>query len=212
MREIIKTIIELAKERPIFHSEADFQHALAWKIQKELPKASIRIEFPIRKNKLNKHIDIKVINKNENVYIELKYKTQILEVKQKNEKFILKNQSAKDIGRYDFLKDIQRLEEIIEKREKCIGYAILLTNENAYWEKQHRQNTYDADFKIYENRALTGKLKWNEKTSEGTKRNREQSIELRNNYIIKWHDYSKPSTSINGTFRFVVIKVLNNEG
>jgi hypothetical protein len=37
----------LAKQRPIFHSEADFQHAIAWEIHKHLPRASVRLERPI---------------------------------------------------------------------------------------------------------------------------------------------------------------------
>ena len=35
----------LAKYRKIFHSEADFQHALAWQIHKEMPDCKIRLEF-----------------------------------------------------------------------------------------------------------------------------------------------------------------------
>lgn len=35
----------LSVKRPIFHSEADFQHALAWELQSEFPKASIRLVF-----------------------------------------------------------------------------------------------------------------------------------------------------------------------
>ena len=37
----------LAKQRPIFHSEADFQHAIAWEMHKHLPRASVRLERPI---------------------------------------------------------------------------------------------------------------------------------------------------------------------
>ncbi|MBS3763395.1 MAG: hypothetical protein KGZ25_08855, partial [Planctomycetes bacterium] len=46
MKEVLG---ELATERRIFHSEADFQHALAWKIREELEKRDkefrIRLEY-----------------------------------------------------------------------------------------------------------------------------------------------------------------------
>jgi hypothetical protein len=34
----------LAERRPVFHSERDFQHALAWQIQLAYPEAQIRLE------------------------------------------------------------------------------------------------------------------------------------------------------------------------
>jgi hypothetical protein len=39
-------LTELARERTVFHSEADFQHAFAWKINEHLPDAEIRLEVP----------------------------------------------------------------------------------------------------------------------------------------------------------------------
>ena len=38
------TMDSLAAKRPIFHSEADFQHALAWEVQLAHPNAGIRLE------------------------------------------------------------------------------------------------------------------------------------------------------------------------
>lgn len=36
---------QLAHRRPIFHSEADFQFALAWRIKETLPDYEIRLEY-----------------------------------------------------------------------------------------------------------------------------------------------------------------------
>ncbi len=44
MGEVLNT---LATQRRVFHSEADFQHALAWEIHRRLPHAAIRLEYPI---------------------------------------------------------------------------------------------------------------------------------------------------------------------
>src|SRR5437764_4611807 len=60
----------LSAERPIFHSEADFQHALAWLIHSEHPNAQIRLETrPERGIRL----DLLVVVGGERIAIELKY-------------------------------------------------------------------------------------------------------------------------------------------
>jgi hypothetical protein len=53
----------LANLRPIFHSEAEFQHAIAWEIHKRLPRASVRLERPVEVSHLNKrlHVDIWIV-------------------------------------------------------------------------------------------------------------------------------------------------------
>jgi hypothetical protein len=42
--ELNQIIQKLANERPIFHSEADFQHGLAWLIHEEFPSCRMRLE------------------------------------------------------------------------------------------------------------------------------------------------------------------------
>lgn len=37
------TLQSLSTDRPIFHSEHDFQHALAWAIHERVPNAHIRL-------------------------------------------------------------------------------------------------------------------------------------------------------------------------
>ncbi len=44
-----KLMADLAAHRPIFHSEADFQHALAWQIHEAMPDCEIRLEWPYPK-------------------------------------------------------------------------------------------------------------------------------------------------------------------
>lgn len=56
----IKDVLEkLSKERPIFHSEKDFQFSLAWKIKSLYPEVAVRLEKPMcRDTDKNEHIDI----------------------------------------------------------------------------------------------------------------------------------------------------------
>ena len=46
--EIGEILSALAEQRPVFHSEADFQHAFAWEIHQQLPMASVRLELPVQ--------------------------------------------------------------------------------------------------------------------------------------------------------------------
>ena len=45
MLDIPELMRELARERPLFHSEADFQHALAWRIHETISDCGIRLEY-----------------------------------------------------------------------------------------------------------------------------------------------------------------------
>ena len=88
----------LSKSRPIFHSEADFQHALAWQIHEEIPDCQVRLEFnllPAQGKRLYLDIWLRALG----VAIELKYPTRKLELEWESEPFGLRNQAAQDIRR-----------------------------------------------------------------------------------------------------------------
>lgn len=205
---IINAIRELSTKRKIFVSEADFQFALAWEIQKYMPNAQIRLEYCPVNIDASMHIDIIVKFDNKVYPIELKYLTAIFDAEVENEKYILKNQSAQDERRYDFLKDICRLEKLagtLNEFEK--GYAILLTNDSNYWKKPVSLSTNDAAFRINEGAIKSGELKWTENTGSGTLLNREKSINLSVAYSMNWQKYSEINNSRNGEFRFLCIEV-----
>src|SRR5579859_5225485 len=102
----------LGQQRPVFHSEADFQHALAWLIHLQQPDTRIRLEYrPLPSEPL--YLDLWVEDDSSALAIELKYPTRRLMVEHAGEHFSLKNQSAQDLTRYDFIKDIGRLERVV---------------------------------------------------------------------------------------------------
>jgi len=168
--EISEVLSSLAKQRPVFHSEADFQHAFAWEIHQRLPSdALVRLELPVQVRQQFLHIDVWVVYQNATLAVELKYKTRRLTVHIGNEQYRLKDQSAQDISRYDFLKDVQRLEQVVAVHPNSIGYAVLLTNDSAYWKKPVNHSTVDADFRLYDGRVVEGVLAWGVNASDGTK-------------------------------------------
>ena len=205
MLNINELLVSLSGKRPIFHSEADFQHAMAWEIHEKFPESNIRLELPVHINNRDLHVDLWIKNQDMFFAIELKYKTRGLSINLRNEHFYLKNQSAQDIGRYDFLHDIERLELVSSEIKDVIPFAIILTNDSAYWSNQGIKNTVDSDFRLYNGRNLTGQLKWGSQASEGTKKNREQPITLRHNYHVSWKRFSQLNTYNYGEFKFLIL-------
>ena len=200
----------LAEQRPVFHSEADFQHALAWELHRCLPRANVRLERPVELQQGVKpiHVDIWVEQDGEVFALELKYKTRSLQPLERGERFVLQNHGAQDIGRHDFVKDVWRVETIVANLAHATGYAILLTNEPSYWTRAHNSRTVDVDFRLHEGRELHGSLGWGAHASPGTKRGREKPLHLTGSYPLRWEDYSRTSAEAKcATFRYLVVAV-----
>ncbi len=196
----------LASQRHFYYSEADFQHAFAWELHKQFPHSQVRLERPIKANDKLLHLDFQILLSNKSIAVELKYKTRKLTIESEGDSYCLSNHGALDQGRYDFIKDITRLENITSSIENCEGYAILLTNESAYW-KPRFKHTVDKDFSLTEDRVLTGQLAWDEATSIGTKKNRENPMQVNGSYELNWQDYSFAGTEKCGQFRYLALHV-----
>lgn len=210
MTDIEEALERLAIKRPLFHSEADFQHALAWKIHQQLPDHSIRLELKPPHINDRFYIDLWVANKENAIAIELKYKTRGLSLEHEDERFDLLNQSAQDCGRYDFCKDIERLEVVVSKKPNMIGYAIFLTNDSAYWKETKKDQPADSDFRIHEGRKLSGNLEWGSQASEGTKRGRNNPISIKGTYDLTWKNFSETNLkSPYGKFRYLLVIIGN---
>ena len=197
-------MVTLAEERPIFHSEADFQHALAWQLHKAMPNEEIRLEYkPFQNERM--YLDIWLPGAG--VAIELKYLTKGLEQRSRQESFALLDQEARDIRRYDFLRDVQRLERVEADFELAeVGYAILLTNDPLYWELSSR-STIDKDFRLHEGRKITGDMTWSPKAGKGTTNGREEPIRLICSYDCVWRDYFSFGEATNQQFRYLMVEV-----
>ncbi|MEN6594958.1 MAG: hypothetical protein ABFC31_08470 [Clostridiaceae bacterium] len=202
-----KCITALRDKREIFHSEADFQFALAWEIQLAYPKAVVHLEY-CPKAMPNMHIDIVVLYGGKFYPIELKYKTANLDVDLGSEAFHLKNHGAQDIGKYDCMLDIQRIESmrgVIPGFEK--GYAVWLTNDSLYWKAPCKTGVFYREFSIHEGSIKRGVMSWDEKTGKGTTKGRTKPVVLRGTYTINWKPYSTVKADRNGEFYYALIEV-----
>ncbi len=197
----------LADSWKVFHSEADFQHALAWHIHQAMPESQVRLEVDVMQvEHQRRFLDIWLPL--EGIAIELKYKTRGLELEQDDEPFVLRNQSAQDQGRYDVLLDIQRLELMRSNLEQCkAANAVLLTNDSSYWKVPTHRDTVDADFRVHEGRAVSGALAWAARASSGTVGGRESPIQIRGSYRLRWQEYSNFPGKSYGSFRYLAVSV-----
>lgn len=206
MFRLVDIMLELAAERPVFHSEADFQHALAWQIQTTWPDTRVRLEYrPLADEPM--YTDIWCEWHDQSLAIELKYPTRELTVADRGERFVILNHSAQDVTRYFFVKDIVRLERVVAQRPNTAAAAIMLTNEPLFWKTPvSRLPTIDEAFRIHDGRALSGHCAWSAKAGKGTTAGKEAPLDLQGTYRLAWHNYVSFPEQRWGQFRFVNVE------
>lgn len=194
----------LAKKRPVFHSECDFQFALAWEIQVQYPKARLRLERPVPDSKPLEYTDLLVYYDRETVAFELKYKLPggpKKRVLHEDEWFSVAGQGAPLYGRYDCVKDIWRLERLVAAGHATAGIAILLTNYKSYWNSNPKEAQKDRAFHIHDGRELKGALDWPMEAKSSAKR---PPFSLLGRYPCRWKNYSRIP---GGDFRALITHV-----
>jgi len=204
LHDILST---LALKRPLFHSEADFKHALAWEIQTHYPDAKIRLEYRPATIDGKMYVDVWVELHSQITAIELKYKTRPLDAGHGGEAFRLLGQGAQDQARYDFLLDVHRLERVVAAYPRSVGAAIFLTNDRGYWVAPRALQSVDAAFRLHEGRSLEGELAWGAAAAAGTKSGRDGSITLAAKYGVAWAEYSTLESNDNGLFRYLLVSI-----
>lgn len=206
MLKITELMKSLSETRPIFHSEADFQHALAWEIQKTIPDdGQVRLEYPFGDGPERKYLDIWL--RDMKIAIELKYRTQQLNRVINGESFVLRPHSALDTGRYGFIRDIRRLEQVRQCKLSDTGFAVLLTNDPLFWDSP-KNKTQDEDFLLYDNREIKGEMKWSKVKKWMKKEGVDKPIKLDGCYRLNWQDYPEVcGREKYSQFRYLAVKV-----
>lgn len=198
----------LAKNRPVFHSEADFQHSLAWEIHQKVPESSIRLEYPIRLPSQNGkpwYLDMLVTVDGVRYAIELKYSTAAAEIVSGGEIFGLRYQSAADLMCYSFCLDVHRIEQMIQAGKADGGVAVILANQPYFWTvpTNGKKSNHD-DFRIHEGRTLTGTLEWGSTEAKS----RQEPIELNGSYHVTWKNYHQfDEVKKYGAFKYMMLSV-----
>lgn len=203
MLDVAEPMNDLARDRPVFHSEADFQHSLAWCMHESIPNGEVRLEFkPFPSEPMYLDIWLPGIG----VAVELKYPTRMLNLQHQGESFDVRDQRAQDTRRYDFLRDIERLERLRTLPNVRTGFAVLLTNDPTYWKRSSRPATVDEAFRLHEGRTKTGEMAWAESASAGTTKHREDPIRLNGSFELHWQDYADMEDGHHRQFRYLVVQ------
>lgn len=197
----------LAQRRPVFHSEADFQHAFAWEAHQTDPALRVRLETHpepnVRLDLLLSRTDLE-----RHTAVELKYLTAGWSGDVDGEHFALKNHGAQDVRAYDVVKDIGRLERFVGTRRGWNGVFVAITNDASFWRPVTHGRATNADaFRIYEGVVLAGARAWGPSTGLGTMRNRESAIELIGSHRLAWENYAVVDNGPRGLFRALVLEV-----
>jgi len=196
---------KLAEERPVFHSEADFQHAFAWVIRHEHQSAKIRLERRVElmndKGPKPAYLDLWVDLEGTRTAIELKYQTADFHHETDGETFHLRNKGAEDNLGYDFLHDLERLERFVDQNgDHSAGHAILLSNERL-WSYRPTATPRSKDaFRLHEGRVVTGPQAWGKAVPPTNSRH--HPITLRGTYALTWQPYR-----IGGPFQYLHLPV-----
>ena len=177
---------ELAKKRPIFHSEADFQFALAWHIKETVPQCEIRLEW---KPFLDENLHLDMWLPTHSTAIELKYPvTASLDIWHGDERFMPRIRRRSQ-AQYGFVKDIERIERMVDHDKVERGFAVLLTNHEGFWKPPKSSSWRDTDsanFRIHHGMELKDTRHWLSKRKPSTKKS---PVELRESYEMFWRDY-----------------------
>jgi hypothetical protein len=194
----------LALKRPIFHTEADFQHALAWEIHLRHPDAGIRLEKRVA-TRPNIDLDLFVELGGSRLGVELKYPRGRMSAKVGDELFILST-GADDYSRYFAVEDMARLERLVAQQTIDCGALVFLTNVANVWTPpaSGRAVLYD-EFRLHHGRTVTGTMSWGDWGALGGRPSRaSRSITLHASYPILWRDYSIDDGE---QFRYFIIVV-----
>lgn len=207
MIDFQNVLATLSRSRRVFHSEADFQFALAWTLREMDPHLHIRLESHPEPAV---SLDLLIADTSADMTwaVEMKYLTRLLTCDDAGERLQLKNHGAQDIRGYDVVKDLHRVERFVSGKPGWRGAVVVLTNDASYWRPRTHGRPTNADaFRIGEDVTLSGERAWGLHTGSGTMKGREATLGLAGSYRLRWSDFSRVDASPAGTFRSLVIEV-----
>ena len=205
----IESLLEtLRTQRPIFHSERDFQCSLA-ELMRDKGYSNVNLEVPGYDDLIgyigekNRRVDIVADGR---VAIELKFPPAPLSVTCNGDDFHLKGSKSVIKGRYRFWKDLWRVEQLVNNGVVKTGYAITITNRD-YWSPKKKED-WLSDFATENGRRLSGSVKLRPELGGSRKilsEMKKDIFEFKYHYEVNWATWSNfgcPS----GDFRYACMK------
>ena len=206
----------VAAVRPVFHSEADFQHELAMELRRS--GYGVRLEVPhsiaVNGAQVGAELDILVIEPKtqRRTAIELKYVTARKTVVHAGETFNLCQNWGTNLSRFDCWADFQRVGGLVAAGGAHCGFAIFLTNaEDAWLVDAGPTGIMAQQFSIHDNRnvATGAVMDWvpNAPPVGSVLKKRlppYSPITVQTHTVCTWTDYSVLPEP-NGRFRYLLL-------
>lgn len=203
---LTSALASLAERRPLFHSEADFQHELAWELRGGNPALQLRLERPMSQK--SGYIDLLVLGEAQHhaTGIELKLHKDSLSYATTNECFEYSGNAPLDGSRSEFWNDVSRLERWVHDNAMRAGFAVMLTNSPDLWDpaKVRDRPTNDHAFRMHEGSTVTGQLDY---IGSSIGKYGESKIVLTGQYACRWRPYSRVGPEPTKQFKYLVIEV-----
>jgi|GEM_PF-444652 len=215
---LIEILSTLAYHRPVFYSEADFQHELAMTLRSWGYK--VRLERPfmvtINNNLVRCELDILATDPKDGLRyaIELKYFKKKFKTTVQQEVFDLPESWLPNLSRFDAWADYARVGAIVTEGHADVGFSLTLTNASTAWSVDTANgNTYARYLSLHEGRAVNqgDQLDWNGNPGLNAVTARRLApyapIVIPANAQCQWCNYSKPNGNPpkNRLFRYLLL-------
>lgn len=204
--DVLAVMKRLASQRPVFHSEADFQFAFAQTVVALDPSIRVRLEVPKRAADRRTYVDLSCSVDAHTTLVEFKYVTRGWTGHDgiTDETFTLRAHAALDLARLHFIHDITRLEGWVQTEPHTDGVAVMLTNDDGLWKTPPAPpTTRDREYRIHEGLTITGDLTWGTPDKPYPRNNRS----VRGAYLTRWIDYSHLDDSTGGCLRWLATSI-----
>lgn len=201
----------LARQRPVFHSEFDFQLALSLVMEK-VGVERIRLERLIQLGEQARlEVDIMAYLNGLPIALELKYPKERFVGRVKSdghdEEYHLPTGGAFDIDARNIWKDVSRIETLIDAGEVAKGAVVVLSNCPFWQGTLHKEGTQAFDFRLWEGREVSAhsvlrfpeNLTWYREKEHGP-------VELVHDYRCHWHPYSIVEGGGKTEFKYMVLE------
>lgn len=212
-QDIIDALNSLSQDRPVFHSEADFQHELAIRLRNMGYDCRLEKPYTITLNgsEIKVELDILVIEDDGNkTAIELKYVKKRYEGIHNNEHFDLAQSWHTNLSRFDFFSDYQRVSKLVNAGTTTKGFAIFLTNHEDAWDIDVTgTDNLGRQFSIHEGRHLEDGsiLNWINNPGPNSVTSKRLPpycpIQINQHVELNWDEYSNQPT----LFRYLLLEV-----
>lgn len=215
-QQLSNLLAQMAVDRPVFHSEADFQHELALRISHVGYRVRLEVPMNIQINEtaVRAQLDLLVIGaQTQRTAIELKYVTAEKSVVYDGEIFSLSNNWGTNLSRFDGWADFQRVGAFVAAGHADNGLTVFLTNKKDAWSVDASLTAnLGQQFSMHESRIVEANtvMNWVGNATSGSVSSKRlppySPVNVHQQAECLWRNYSN-FPGPNGNFRYLLLEL-----